>query len=133
MNQSGTPQNRRSHRAPVLLKATLHVGGKAHVVKLRNLSEHGALVESDDFPPEGIEAVFERNELSVRCTVVWVHGQYAGIRFGRPLKSEDVLHHVSTPQPPNQLKGKRSGLACRPLSAYERQMLERWMTYARSN
>lgn len=133
MDQSGVPQNRQSHRAPVLLKATLVVGGKAHVVKLRNLSEHGALVEADDFPPEGIDAQFQRNELNVRSTVIWVHGNYAGIKFGRPLKSEDVLRHVPTPQKPKHIEFKRPGLACRPLSNYERRMLERWMTDSRAN
>ena len=117
----------------MLLKATLVVGGKAHVVKLRNLSEHGALVESDDFPPEGIDAQFQRNELNVRSTVIWVHGNYAGIKFGRPLKSEDVLRQVPTPQPPKPIEFKRPGLACRPLSTYERRMLERWMTDSRSS
>ena len=133
MDQSGAPQNRKSHRAPVLLKADLIVGGKTHVVRLRNLSEDGALVESDDFPPEGIDGFFARNELKVRCTVVWVAGNFAGIRFGRPLKSEDVLRHVSKRVPPKQLEFKRPGLACRPLSTYERRMLDRWMTDVRSN
>lgn len=133
MDQSGAPQNRQSRRAPVLLKATLVVGGKAHVVKLRNLSEHGALVEADDFPPEGIDALFQRNELNVRSTLIWVHGNYAGIKFGRPLKSEDVLRHVPTPRPPKKIEFKRSGLACRPISAHERKMLERWMMDARSD
>ncbi len=132
MDQSGVPHNRRPHRAPVLLTATLHVGGKAHPVKLRNLSEDGALVESDDFPPEGIDAIFERNALRVRSSVVWVEGHFAGIRFGRPLKSEDVLRRVAKPRTPKQLEFKRPGLASRPLSAYERSMLEHWIADARS-
>lgn len=133
MDQSGAPQNRKSHRAPVLLKANLIVGGKAHVVRLRNLSEDGALVEAEDFPPEGIDAFFERNELRVRCTIVWIQGHFAGIKFGRPLKSDDVLCHIAKPAPPKQLQFKRPGLACRPLSSYERRMLERWMTDIRSS
>lgn len=133
MDQSGAPQNRKSHRAPVLLKAKLLVGGKTHVVKLRNLSEDGALVEADDFPPQGIDAFFERNDLLVRSTIIWVHGKFAGIKFGRSLKSEDVLRHVATPPPPKPLVFKRPGLACRQLSNYERRMLDRWMTDVRSN
>ncbi len=128
MDQSGPPQNRKSHRAPVLLNANLIVGGKTHVVRLRNLSEDGALVEAADFPPEGVEAFFERKDLRVRSTLIWVHGQFAGIKFGRPLKSEDVLRHVPTPQPLKKLEFKRPALACRPLSAPERKMLDRWMT-----
>ncbi len=133
MDQSGVPQNRKSHRAPVMLTANLHVGGKVHIVRLRNLSEDGALVQADDFPPEGIDAFFERNELKVGCTVIWVHGSFAGIKFGRPLKSEEVLRHVPIPAQPKQLEFKRPGLACRPITSYERRMLDRWMTDVRSS
>lgn len=128
MDQSGTFQKRQSHRAPVLLKANLIVNGKAYGVRLRNLSEEGALVQSDEFPPEGIHAFFERKDLRVPSRVIWVQGQFAGIKFGRPLKSEDVLRNVPTPLPPKQLQFKRPGLACRQLTTYERKMVEHWMT-----
>lgn len=130
MDQSGIPQQRRSQRERVLLQAVLIVGAKRHAVKLRNLSADGALVESADLPSEGADAFFERNDLRVRSTVVWVHGHYAGIRFGRPLKSEDVLRHVPPPRPSLRPEFKRPGLACRPLTTAERKMVERWMTAA---
>ena len=128
MDQSPSSHNRKSHRAPVLLKADLIVGGRGYTVRLRNLSEEGALVESEDFPPEGVDAVFERNDLRVRSTLVWVHGRYAGIKFERPIKAEDVLRHVPKPQRAQQPEFKRPGLACRPLSQAERKLVERWMT-----
>ena len=128
MDCSNTPKNRRSPRAPVLLTANLVVDGRAYVVRLRNLSEDGVLVEGDELPAPGAVAKFERNELSVKSTVVWVEGRLGGIKFGRPLKTESILRHVPPPRPREPMVFKRPSIACRPLTAAERKMVERWMT-----
>ncbi len=121
-------QNRRFRRAPVLLAATIEVDGVAEAVKLRNLSEEGALIEGERLPVEGSISFFQRNELRLKSRVIWVHGRYAGVAFARPLKSEEVLRNIPQPRPKAQMDFRRPGLACRPLTAYERRMLERWMT-----
>ena len=121
-------KNRRSRRSPVLLAATIEVSGKPVAVKLRNLSEEGALVEGERLPLEGASTFFERNELRLRSRVVWVHGRFAGVAFEEPLKTEQVLRNIPQPKPRAQQDFRRPGLACRPLSDYERRMLERWMT-----
>jgi hypothetical protein len=128
MDESSMTQNRRSRRAPVLLAATIEVEGVPEPVKLRNLSEEGALIEGERLPAEGSISFFQRNDLRLKSSVVWVHGRYAGVAFNRPLKPEEVLRHIPKPRPKAQLDFRRPGLACRPLSAYERKMLERWMT-----
>lgn len=121
-------KNRRSRRSPVLLAATVDADGRQVQVKLRNLSEEGALIEGDVLPSEGSATVFERNELRLTGRVVWVQGRYAGIAFDEALNPEQVLRHVPAPKPKAQQDFRRPGLACRPLSSYERRMLERWMT-----
>ena len=121
-------QSRRSRRAPVLLAATIEVDGVPEAVKLRNLSEEGALIEGERLPAEGSTSFFQRNELRLKSRVIWVHGRYAGVAFARPLKSEEVLRNIPQPRPKAQMDFRRPGLACRPLTAYERRMLERWMT-----
>ncbi len=121
-------KNRRSRRAPVLLAATIEAAGSPIAVKLRNLSEEGALIEGENLPLEGSNTFFERNELRLQGKVVWVHGRYAGVAFDQPLKPEQVLRNIPKPKPPAQRDFRRPGLACRPLSDYERRMLERWMT-----
>lgn len=122
-------KNRRSRRSPVLLAASVEVAGQPVAVKLRNLSEEGALIEADVLPPEGSTTFFERKELRLPSRVVWVHGRYAGIAFDEPLNPEEVFRHVPASKQKAQLGDfRRPGLACRPLSAYERRMLERWMT-----
>jgi hypothetical protein len=129
MDESSMMKNRRSRRSPVLLAATVEAGGKPVSVKLRNLSEEGALIEGEQLPPEGSSTFFERNELRLKSRVVWVHGRYAGVAFDDRLDPEQVLRNVPTRKPKAQLTDfRRPGLACRPLSDYERRMLERWMT-----
>jgi hypothetical protein len=118
----------RSHRSPVLLTATVEVDGVKYDVKLRNLSEEGALIEGDELPAEGAEAYFERNQLRLKSRVIWVEGRYGGVAFARSLKPEEVLRNIPRPRQEMKQEFKRPGLACRPLTAYERRMLERWMT-----
>jgi hypothetical protein len=128
MDESSITQNRRSRRSPVLLAATIEVGGCAVPVKLRNLSAEGVLIEGDDLPIEGSTTCFQRNELRVTGRVVWVQGRYAGVAFDRQLKPEEVLRQVPKPRPRAKPEFRRPGLACRPLTPEERQLVELWMT-----
>jgi PilZ domain len=127
MDQSNRSQNRRSRRSPVYLAAAVEVAGVPQPVKLRNLSEEGALIEGDLLPQEGATTFFERNELRLKGKVVWVQGRYAGVAFARKLRQEEVLRHVPQPRQPVQGDFRRPGLACRPLTANERKMIEKWM------
>jgi hypothetical protein len=127
MDESNMSQNRKSRRSPVYLAAAVEIAGVAQPVKLRNLSEEGALIESERLPLEGTTTFFERNELRLKSRVVWVEGRYAGIAFARPLRQEEVLRHVPQPRQVTQGDFRRPGLACRPLTAHERTMIEKWM------
>jgi hypothetical protein len=127
MDESNNSQNRRSRRSPVLLAASLDITGIPVTVKLRNLSEQGALIESDRLPEEGSETVFRRNELRIKGRVVWVQGCYAGVRFDTPLNRDELLRQIPKPKAKAQLDFRRPGLACRPLTDYEREMLSVWM------
>jgi len=121
-------KNRRSRRSPVLLAATVEVAGRPLGVKLRNLSEQGALIEGDRLPIEGSSTWFARNDLRLKSRIVWVQGRYAGVAFDQPLKPDDVLRNIPRPKPKAQIEFKRPGLSCRPLTSYERRMLQSWMT-----
>ena len=90
MDQSTEAQNRKSRRSQVLLSATLEHGGGSQGVKLRNLSEEGALVESDNLPIEGTTVHFIRNDLNAAGRVVWVSGKYAGIAFSAKRDPSEV-------------------------------------------
>jgi hypothetical protein len=127
MDESSVTQNRRSRRSPVLLTAAILVDGGPVTVKLRNLSEEGALVESDTLPPEGSLTRFQRNELEVSGRVVWVQGKFAGVRFDTPLKREEVLRHIPQPKQKPAADFRRPGFHCRPLATHERRLLETWL------
>ena len=127
MDQSNVSQNRRSRRSPVLLAASVEVAGAPQAVKLRNLSEDGALIEGERLPLEGTTTFFQRNDLRLKSRVVWVQGRFAGVAFARPLKAEEVLRNVPRPRQQIQADFRRPGLACRPLTPEERRMVEKWM------
>ena len=127
MDESSITQNRRSRRSPVLLTATIYVSAIPVTVKLRNLSEEGALIESDRLPPEGSETYFERKDMRLKSRIVWVQGKYAGVAFETPLKPEELLRQIPAPKQKAQHEFRRPGLACRPLSSHERTMVESWL------
>ncbi len=130
MNESSISHNRRSRRSPVLLAASIDVSGVSHQVKLRNLSKDGALIEGDCLPVEGSSTLFRRNDLCVNASVAWVEGRFAGIAFERHLDKDEVLRNVPRPRARIQPEFRRPGLACRPLTADERRMVEQWVAAA---
>ena len=127
MDESTNSQNRKSRRSQVLLSATLEHGGSAHSVKLRNLSEEGALVESEKLPIEGTTVHFIRNDLNAPGRVVWVNGRYAGIAFSDKLDPAEVLRHIPAPRPKIQPRYWRPGISSVPLNAEQRRLAESWM------
>lgn len=128
MDQSFAMQNRRSNRSPVLLSATIELDGKAVPVRLRNLSEKGALIQGDDLPAEASQIVFERKELRLKGRIVWTECGFAGVAFERPLRREEVLRHVPAPRQTFESKHRRPGLACEPLTEKDRRMIQLWAT-----
>ena len=112
---------RRSPRSKVLLSAVLEWPDRTLPVILRDLSEHGALVESAGSIPTDSEVFFCRKDLRVRGYVAWVHGNSAGISFGRPLKSDVVLRHINRPVPVaiDESAYRRPGFTTRRMSAEE--------------
>ena len=115
---------RRSPRSKVFLSALLEWADQALPVILRDLSEHGALIEMTAPIPAESEVLFCRKDLRVRGHIAWVEGKTAGISFGRPLKSDVVLRHINRPAPRlvDENAHRRPGVATRAMSAEE----QRW-------
>ena len=128
MDQSSVTPNRRSGRSPVLLSAKIDVLGAESAVLLRNLSSEGALIEGSELPPEGASTTFRRNDLTIRGTIVWVEGRFAGLAFDRQLDREELLRHVPKPRQRMEQQFRRPGLACKPLSEADRKMVQMWAT-----
>lgn len=125
MDESSPAQNRRSRRANVLMSATLELSGEAIVVKLRNLSAEGALIEGDRLPVEGAQLLFRKGDLVVAGSIAWSEGKQAGVSFAQALGASQMLRHVPAPRPRVSPKFHRPGLTSRELSHDERDFAQR--------
>lgn len=127
MDESSTTQNRRSRRSHVLMAAVIESDGSSFQVKLRNLSQQGALVECDQLPSVGSMVLFRKKELNLPGRVAWVTGCRAGIAFDSNLDPEAVLRHVPPARPQAKLDYRRPPLKGRGLSPGERKIAEDWI------
>ena len=91
MNGSGESDNRRVPRTNLFVMATMHAGSRSVPVKVRNLSQYGALIEGSGLPESCAQVRLCRAELDVAGIVVWcAHGR-AGLRFQTPVNVADWL------------------------------------------
>lgn len=131
MDQSNSPQNRKSRRSNVLMAASLELSGTSLPVKLRNLSSEGALVEGDKLPVEGASVLFRKGELSVPGKVAWAKARQAGISFMQNLEPDQVLRHVPAPRPRVHPDFRRPGLKPQTLSKEELRFRDLWISPVR--
>ncbi|MEO6113529.1 MAG: PilZ domain-containing protein [Sphingomicrobium sp.] len=127
MDQSNSPQNRKTRRSNVLMSASIELSGKSLPVKLRNLSADGALVEADTLPVEGASIMFRKGELCVQGRVAWAKTRHAGISFARKLDPEQVLRHVPAPRARVKPDFRRPGLKAISLTDEELRFGENWL------
>jgi PilZ domain len=131
MNPAGQPaseeKRRRSARSKVLLSATLEWPGRALTATLRNLSEHGAMVEAGGEIVPGSGVIFRRKDLHVHGRVAWVRGKLAGIAFDQPLNADVLLQHVPKPvrREPDETLHRRPGFGRVEMSADEQRWIEK--------
>lgn len=91
MDQSGEvkaesgSELRASRRTNLMLAATIEVAGRNAPVRIRNLSETGALLDGNVLPLEGQSLVVMRGDLKIAATVAWSSGDRCGIRFEQPM------------------------------------------------
>lgn len=71
----------RTSRTNLLLSATIESNGVTAPVRIRNLSEHGALIEGAALPPVGSSLILRRLQLEMRATVIWSDNGRCGVRF----------------------------------------------------
>lgn len=74
-----TGNGRKHPRTAMFVAATLRAGGRAFPVRIRNVSDHGALVEGGILPPAGTAVELLRAELRTSGTVAWVSGGRGGL------------------------------------------------------
>lgn len=94
----GAPEQRRSERYRVLLIARLISTCCERIVKLRNLSATGAMIEGHRIPPVGTDILLQRGSLELFATIVWRNGEQAGLEFFGPLTDTELWMQVNAPQ-----------------------------------
>ena len=73
--------NRIEARPNVFLSATLNADGETISVRIRNLSELGALVDGSHLPPAGSRIKLMRGRLAAIGDLAWVGSGQAGLNF----------------------------------------------------
>lgn len=75
------PHRDRAPRKNLLLTATIRSQGVTAPVRIRNLSEKGAMVDGQALPEAGALVVLQRLEVDMRGVVVWRSQGRCGIQF----------------------------------------------------
>lgn len=121
MAKGSTSRKNRADRSPVFLVGELRWPGHELVVRIRNISVGGVLVQGDGLPPTGTRLDFRRAALTVRAEVVWSEAGFAGLRFDHAMVQSGLLRSVPL-QPPAPDPGdyRRPGFRPRRLSQAER-------------
>ena len=73
--------NRSQGRSNVFLAASLVCGADQLPVRIRNLSQAGALLDGGSLPPPGSKARLVRGRLAADGEIAWIANSLAGMRF----------------------------------------------------
>jgi hypothetical protein len=81
----------RPPRKNVMLAATISAGSASAPVRIRNLSELGAMVDGPGVPGAGTSLQLSRLALSVPATVIWSRDGRCGLSLGSPIVVDDWI------------------------------------------
>lgn len=125
--ESAEAGKRSSKRARVLLAAKLHTPSGTSEARLRDLSRHGALIESPAIVRPGMKVTFERGASRVPATIAWATGIRIGLEFEHPIDESELLIHIGKAKPAAPLPASysRSGIS-RGMSARDQRMAQAW-------
>jgi hypothetical protein len=87
-------EHRNEFRSNVFLTANLRADAGSFVVRVRNISERGAMVDGIELPTKGSAVRFDRASLSIGGTVVWHAGNVRGIRFDTEIDVEQWVKRI---------------------------------------
>ena len=84
----------RSPRKNLLLSATIEAGALKAPVRIRNLSETGAMLDGAALPDVGTRFTLRRLEIEIGATVVWASSGRCGVAFDGKVSVEDWVAGV---------------------------------------
>ncbi len=106
---SSAGSKRSAKRARVLLAARLETDGGELDVRLRDLSQKGALVECLQVPPVGAEVVFVRGATRVPARIAWAGADRVGLEFLHEIDEHEVYVQLGK-RPPARTDAPRGPL-----------------------
>jgi len=119
--------NRSVKRARVLLAAKIRTPAGDVDVRLKDLSQKGALIELNDRLTSGDEVVFSRGATIVPARVAWTGGNRAGLEFLEMIDESEVLIHITRrPQDQVQQRFRRPRILSEDISEQERKLAQVW-------
>jgi hypothetical protein len=86
--------NRSEGRSNVFLVGTLDAGDASAPVRIRNLSEHGALVEGSALPAVGAKVRLLRGRLSAAGQIAWLGHRHGGVNFDAQIDVDSWVQRV---------------------------------------
>jgi hypothetical protein len=121
---------RRHRRFRVLLSASLITTTNEFMVKLRDLSCTGAMVEGMRLPPAGTDLILKRGGLEIFAAVAWSEGRHAGLTFEEAISETELLSQIHQAPAQNaavvELEKRRPGFKGGRLSAEDRELVAEW-------
>jgi hypothetical protein len=96
--QSEEERRRAIPRAKVMLSASLATESGAVAVRIRNISEFGALIEGYPLPARDKKVTLKRLTLGAQARVAWSRGTSCGLEFDDPVVPANWLD--APPRPP---------------------------------
>lgn len=83
-----------------MLAASLAGDGGTIAVRIRNISEFGALLEGYPLPPRGQKVMLRRVSLGASARIAWSRGTSCGVEFDQPIVPAKWLDPTARPLPP---------------------------------
>ena len=81
----------RAERKQIFVAASIEVGASKNQVRIRNISETGALIEASVLPAIGAELTLARLDLEIGAVVVWSQSGRCGIKFDGSVNVDDWI------------------------------------------
>ena len=107
---------RTERRHPLIWSGEIVYNHNSEKVRLRNISEHGALIEAPVSYPQGVELYLDLGEAGQHfATVSWIFGDKVGLKFAQPfnlkllgsVKPEVAPAMLTRPGPTGRLSADR--------------------------
>lgn len=97
----------RAPRKNIFLAASIVAGALKADVRIRNMSEGGAMIEGSALPSTGCPLVLKRAEIEIGGVVVWSHAGRCGIRFDGLAYVDEWIAGKKLPEKANFSSGQR--------------------------